>query len=217
MARLPQPPVPHALRQMTRYDDVLALDRRTRLVRIFTRGGRHGQQWNGFRYTGPLPHARFDPQQPGPGGVPAMTADEGVSYFGLDLANSVASVFQVTSIVDPVTRAPYLTVFRPARSIQVLDLSRNWPTRAGASQEISSGPKAITQAWARAIRAAFPELDGVYYRSSMDAGNPTICLWDPPAASAIPLEPDILLPLNHKLLSETLRKVCEELDYTLLG
>ncbi len=55
----------------------------------------------------------------------------------------------------------------------------------------------ITQAWARAIRAAYQDLDGVWYRSSMDGGEPAVCLWDPPAGGALPEKPDVLLPLDH--------------------
>jgi hypothetical protein len=82
---------------------------------------------------------------------------------------------------------------------------------------MSSGPKDVTRAWARAIRAAYPELDGLWYRSSMDAGDPAICLWDPPAASALPDTPDVLLPLDHPGLDLPLGRICEELNYTLIG
>ena len=89
-----------------------------------------------------------------------------------------------------------------------------WNT--SATQAISNGPKERTQAWARCIRAAYPELDGLWYRSSMDAGNPSLCLWDPPSASALPVVPDVLLPLDHPGLDLPLGRVCEELRYTLL-
>ena len=100
------------------------------------------------------------------------------------MRTSVAEVFQATSIVDRRTRSPFLVVLRPRRTLRLLDLAGLWPTRVGASQEISSGPKHVTQAWARAIRAAYPELDGLWYRSSMDSGDPAICLWDPPGGHA---------------------------------
>ncbi|MGH3433637.1 MAG: RES domain-containing protein, partial [Thermocrispum sp.] len=94
------------------------------------------------------------------------------------------------------------------------------PTRAGASQEISSGPKKVTQGWTRAIRAAHPELDGVWYRSSMDSGDPAIALWDPPGGGpngALPDSPDVLLPLNHPGLDLPLARVCADLSYVLVG
>ncbi|HEU5475207.1 MAG TPA: RES family NAD+ phosphorylase [Actinophytocola sp.] len=217
MARLPQPPEPAALRALLRpKDDIVVVDGDTRLVRVFAAGGLHRQRWNTFRRVGPLPHARFDPHPFPPDGRPAPSPDNGVVYFGLTARTSIAEVFQNTSIVDRSTRRPQLVVLRPSRPLRLLDLAGLWPTRAGASQEISSGPRALTQAWARNIRAAHPDLDGLLYRSSMDSGDPAICLWDPPAASALPANPDVLVPLSHPGLDLPLARICAELNYILL-
>ncbi|MFF0148385.1 RES domain-containing protein [Amycolatopsis sulphurea] len=218
MARLPQPPARSVLvKELDRAHDVVAVQPETRLVRIFTAHGNHPQQWNSFRYTGPLPHGRFDQQPPGRGGRPVTDPANGVLYFALTVRTSIAEVFQTTSTVDRTTRGPRLVVVRPTRTLRLLDLSGLWPTRVGASQEISSGPKKLTQAWARAIRTAMPELDGLWYRSSMDSGGPSLCLWDPPAGAALPIAPDVLLPLDHPGLDVPLGRVCEELNYTLLS
>ncbi|MEU5261670.1 RES family NAD+ phosphorylase [Amycolatopsis sp. NPDC021455] len=218
MARLPLPPARSVLvRQLNRAHDVVTVQPTTRLVRIFTAHGNHPQQWNSFRYTGPLPHGRFDQQSPGRGGVPVTDPANGVLYFGLTVRTSVAEVFQTSSTVDRRTRGPRLVVVRPTRTLRLLDLTGLWPTRVGASQEISSGPKKLTQAWARAIRGAFSDLDGLWYRSSMDSGDPALCLWDPPAGAALPIAPDVLLPLDHPGLDVPLGRVCEELNYTLLN
>ncbi|GAB3449862.1 RES family NAD+ phosphorylase [Actinophytocola sediminis] len=217
MSRLPQPPAPAALKTMLRpHEDIVAVHSGTRLVRVFSAAGRHQQRWNTFRHSGPLAHARFDPHPPGPNGERAATAAHGVLYFGLSVRTSVAEVFQQTSIVDRTTRRPHLVVFQPKRTLNLLDLTGLWPTRAGASQEISSGAKDVTQAWARAIRVAFPDLDGLWYRSSMDSGEPAVCLWNPPAADALPAQPDILLPLDYPGLDLPLSRVCDSLNYTLL-
>lgn len=218
MARLPSPPSAAELQALLRRtEDVVAVHRATRLVRIFTAGGRHPQRWNSFRYTGPLPHARFDPHPLSQHGQLSETHEHGVLYFGLSLRTSVAEVYQATSTVDRKTRNPHMVVLRPRRTLRLLDLSGLWPTRAGASQSISSGAKERTQAWARAIRAAYPELDGLWYRSSMEAGSPAVCLWDPPAMTALPVTPDVLLPLNHPGLDLPLARICAELNYILLS
>jgi hypothetical protein len=207
MARLPQPPDPAELAALLRpEEDIVAVHPATRLVRVFTVAGRHPQQWNTFRRAGPLPHARFDPHPPGPRGRPTDAPGHGVLYFGLSVRTSIAEVFQDTSVVDRLTRRPFLVVFRPTRTL-----------RAGASQEISSGPRDRTQEWARAIRLAHPDLDGLWYRSSMDSGNPAVCLWDPPAGAAMPVSPDVLVQLDHPGLDLPLARICEELNYTLLG
>jgi hypothetical protein len=218
MARLPLPPARSVLvTELDRAHDVVAVQPETRLVRIFTAHGNHPQQWNSFRYTGPLPHGRFDQQSPGRGGQPVTDPANGVLYFGLTVRTSGAEVFQTSSTVDRKTRGPRLVIVRPTRTLQLLDLTGLWPTRVGASQEISSGPKKITQAWARAIRSALPDLDGLWYRSSMDSGFPAVCLWDPPAGTALPIAPDVLLPMDHPGLDVPLGRVCEELNYTLLN
>jgi hypothetical protein len=218
MARLPQPPDPAVLAGLLRPDeDIVAIHPATPLVRVFTAAGRHPQRWDTFRHTGPLPHARFDPHPPGPRGRPTDSPDQSVLYFGLTAQTSVAEVFQDTSIVDRVTRRPFIVVFRPTRTLRLLDLAGLWPTRAGASQEISSGPRERTQEWARAIRMAHPDLDGLWYRSSMDSGNPAVCLWDPPSGNAVPASPDALVPLDHPGLDVPLARICEALNYTLLG
>lgn len=218
MARLPLPPPAAELATELRTDeDVVAVHTGTRLVRIFSARGRHLQQWNTFRYTGPLAHGRFDPQSPGAEGTAVTDPRNGVLYLSMSVRTSVAEVFQTTSTVDRATRAPHLVVLRPARTLRLLDLTGLWPTRVGASQHISSGPKSITQAWARAIRQAHPELDGLWYRSSMDSGEPALCLWDPPAWSAFPEQPDVLVPLDHPGLDLPLARICHELNYLLVG
>jgi hypothetical protein len=201
---------------LRRTEDVIAVPAGTRLVRVFTASGNHPQQWDTFRYAGPLPHARFDPHLPNNQGRPTVTREHGVLYFSLSVRTCIAEVYQATSTVDRRSRGPYLVIFRPRRTLRLLDLCGLWPTRAGASQAINSGHKERTQAWARSIRAAYPELDGLWYRSSMDAGNPSLCLWDPPAATALPESPDVLLPLDHSGLDLPLGRVCKELSYTLL-
>lgn len=217
MARLPRPPEAAELRALMRpEEDIVAVHPATRLVRVFAARSAHPQQWNSFRRAGPLPHARFDPQPTTTDGKPGTESGLGVLYFGLSVRTSIAEVFQPTSTVDRVTRGPYLVVLRPRRTLRLLDLGGLWPTRAGASQEISSGPKRTTREWARVIHEAHPDLDGVWYRSSMDSGEPAVCLWDSPSGDALPEQPDVLLPLSHAGLDLPLARVCDELNYTLV-
>ena len=216
MSRLPLPPVPNVLRKLLRrHEDIVVLPTSTRLVRVFVAAGTHQQRWNTFRHTGPLPHARFDTQPPPPNGGVTTSPAHGVLYFGLSVRTSIAEVFQASSMVDRTTRRPHIAVFAPTRPLCLLDLTGLWPTRVGASQEISSGPKDITQAWARAIRDAYPDLDGLWYRSSMDAGDPAVCLWHPPAGDALPLTPEGLLPLDYPGLDLPLARICDSLNYVL--
>ncbi|MGW3991950.1 RES family NAD+ phosphorylase [Amycolatopsis sp. NPDC004772] len=218
MGRLPQPPASAVIKSSLRADqDIVTVSRKTRLVRIFTARGAHVQRWNTFRYVGPLPHGEFDPHPITPDSQVGTFPEHGVLYFSLSLQTSIAETFQVTSIVDRRGRSPHVAVFRPRRAVRLLDLTGLWPTRVGASQDIWVGAnKPLSQAWARTIREALPDIDGLWFRSSMDAGEPALCLWDPPGASCIPSAPDLLLPLAHPSLDEPLARICEQLNYILI-
>ena len=87
--------------------------------------------------------------------------------------------------------------------------------RAGASQAIGSGPRPAARRWARAIRTAFPTLDGLAYPSSMNGGRRCIAVFDP-AADAVPGSPELSLPLSHPGLADPLAVACQALGYRLL-
>jgi hypothetical protein len=109
-------------------------------------------------------------------------------------------------------RPAWLVVFNPARALRLLDLTGTWPTRAGASQAISSGPRDRARAWARAIFSAYDDIDGLWYRSAMDAGRPAVCLWEP-ARDALPEHPRAHLPLDAPALALPIARACRTLGY----
>ena len=84
--------------------------------------------------------------------------------------------------------------------------------RAGASQAISSGPRDRARAWAREIFTAYPDVDGLWYRSSMDAGAPAVCLWER-SANALPAQPWVHLPLSSAALALPVARACRQLGY----
>ena len=216
MARLPMPPDSRALAALLRPQDVKEVPVSTRLVRLYTAGGEHPQQWNGFRYTGPLAHGRFDTHPVSITGQPAASLAHGVLYFGLSARTSVAEVFQQSSVVDRKSRYPHLVVFRPTRPLRLLDLAGLWPTRAGASQEISAGPKidhagvgaSDPRGAPRPRRALVSVLNGLRQPGDLPVG--------PAVGLVVPAAPDVLLPLDHPGLDLPLARICEELNYTLL-
>jgi hypothetical protein len=211
VAKLPLPPPPEQLVDLGLHeDDVVAVAPHTVLLRIHRTAGAHPGRWDEFRHYGPVPTARFDPHLP-----PPRVQAEGVGYAALSLRTCLAEVFQADRVVDRHSGAPYLTGWRPVRVLRLLDLGGTWPTRAGASQALNSGPRDRAQAWARAIRAAFPRLDGVWYPSSMDAGQPCVALYLP-AESARPRRPVGSWPLAHPGLAVPVSAAVEELGYLLL-
>jgi RES domain len=210
--KLPSAPSADALREVgTRDEDVLAVASHTVLWRIHATTGEHVVPWNRLRHFGPLPGCRFEPHDP-----PPHEQAAGVLYLAIDVATCVAEVYQGTRTVNRVDRSPYLTGLRLTRTVALLDLAGTWPTRAGASQSINStGRRDVTSGWARSIHQAFPDLDGLWHPSSMNAGQPCVTLFEP-AGNALPAEAEVSLPLAHPALADPLAVVANALGYRLL-
>jgi hypothetical protein len=215
MAKFPFPPSADRLREIRDDDDIVGVAPMSALARIYQAGGRYPSNWNAFRTVGPVAAGRFDPHPPTPDGVPTDSPGSGVLYAAVELRTCVAESFQAARVVDRRAGRPWLVVFRPARVLRLLDLSGTWPTRAGASQAISSGSRERSRAWARAIVEAYEDIDGLWYRSSMDAGQPAICLWER-ARNALPAAPLAHLPLDAPGLTLPLARACRPIGYLLV-
>lgn len=190
--------------------DVVAVAPHSVVFRIHRTVGVHVLGWNGLRHYGPLASARFDPHEP-----PPREQQRAVLYAGLDVVTCLAEVFQSTRQINRHEGAPYLTGFRPLRTLRLLDLTGRWPTRAGCSQAINTGRRDASRSWARSIRGAFPDLDGLWYRSSMNAGKPCVALFDT-VTDAMPERPIVSVPLAHPGLAEPVAAAADALGYRLL-
>lgn len=215
MASFPLPPPAPRLLEVTEEHDVVAVAGFTALARIYRAAGDHPVGWSQFREHGPVATARFDPHPPAPGGEVHRVKAAAVLYAATALQTCVAEAFQATRVIDRTTNRPHLAIWRPARTLRLLDLSGTWPTRAGASQAIASGPRDRARAWARAIRTAYPDLDGLWYPSAMNAGEPAICLWAP-ARDSMPRSPWSNLPLDAPSLQLPLGRIAAAIGYRLL-
>ncbi|MGH3369512.1 MAG: RES family NAD+ phosphorylase [Nocardioidaceae bacterium] len=174
------------------------------MARIHARGGRYPSTWCDFRYIGPITSARFDHHLPG--------ERRGVLYAAASMATCVAEVFQTTRVVDRASHDRCFTAFRTTRAVRLLDITGDWPTRAGASQATASGPRNRAQAWARAIYEAYPTLEGVWYPSSMHGGHPAVVLFER-AADALPADAELDVPLTHPGLLPDLTRLANALGY----
>lgn len=204
MPKFPWPPAPDELRRVP--VELHTLRTGTLLARIYPRGGRHPTSWPAFRFDGPFPSARFDHHVTG--------AHRGVVYAARDLTTCVAEVFQSSRMVDRFADDRCVAAFRIARSVRLLDLTRDWPTRAGASQALASGPRARAQAWARTIYDAYPRAEGIWYPSSMHGGHPAVVLFER-VGDALPTVADIDVPLSHPGLLPDLTRAASSLGYLL--
>ncbi len=197
-AKLPWPD-PATPLPVLRADDETILPAGTAMARIFSRGGQHPTHWNDFRRFGPT-GSRFD-HHLGESGKPALSADRSIIYLAIKdredaLTTCMAEFFQRAGVIDLAGNDPWFVVFRSARDLSCLDLHGLWPSRAGTSTALSSGPKNRSQAWSRAIHDAYRHLDGIAYPSSMAGHSRAFALYER-AQDALPGSPEL-----HRALAD---------------
>lgn len=180
--------------------------------RIHRTQGDHVLGWSAFRTYGPV--LRFDPHPPPKGEHPSS----GIWYAAASPLGALAEAFQGDRTIDRFRQLPYLTGLRFSRELRVLDVSTSsagsWPTRAGGTYALSTGPHSVTQRWARRIVEAFPDLDGVHYDSRF-SGQGCIALFSA-AADAMPARPVLSLPLTHPGLTTRIAGAAHRLGYLLI-
>ena len=112
--------------------------------------------------------------------IPPKVQYRGILYAATGddaIATCVAEVFQDTRLVDTRRNEPRLAAFPVMEDVALLlDLTGKWPTRAGASTNINSGPRPRCRRWSRVIYDAYPDLGGLYYASSMNGNEPAVAL-----------------------------------------
>ncbi len=210
MAKLPEPPTVAEMREIP--PDVRALPAGTRLWRIYFRGGAHPGAWDRMRAFGPLAGARFDHHD-----ERREVQDLEILYAAIGdeaIATCVAEVFEEGRLVDTEHRDPSLACFELTSAVPVLSLRGRWPTRAGASANINSGPRPRCRRWSRAIHGAYPDIAGLLYASSMNGNEPAIALYEP-AAPSLPPAPVFDRPLSEAPLLLPLERIASSLGYGL--
>lgn len=105
--------------------------------------------------------------------------------------------------------------FTASASIVCLDLSGAWPTRAGASQAISTGLRDTARLWSQAIYEYYPHIQGVLDPSSVYGGGASVALYERGAA-LFPNRPGINRPLVDPGLDPLLRNVASQIGYVIV-
>lgn len=207
MAKLPDPPTSAQLASTPPDERVVPVG--SWIWRIYFRGGAYPTTWSEFRAFGPT-GSRFDHHDP-----PPSVQARSILYGGLDpqgIRTCVAEVFQQQGrTVDRTRNDPWLVGFITTRDLKLLDLTGTWPTRAGASQAISTGPHRRAREWSRRIYEAYPSIEGLLYRSSMTADS-AVALFER-AATAVPAAPQFHRSLADPVLTAPLLQVCGEIGY----
>ncbi len=188
--------------------DILTI--RPLLWRIHRTQGSHVLAWNQLRTFGPISTMRYDPQP-----EPAGSSMEGVLYTATSLATALAETFQATRVVDSRSFGPRVTAWTPTRALRLLDLTGSWALRNGAAFSLATAPKSTCRAWARQIRATWPDLDGLWAPSTM-TGGANVVLWNP-AQTSLPDGPDFSRPLTEPTVHAICNRIArEELGYRLI-
>jgi hypothetical protein len=208
VAKFPESPGADALREIVPRTRILAAQ--TLLTRIYFAGGPHPSRWNHFRGIGPT-EARWDHHSPSVRGVP-LEQSRAVYYCALDIDTCAAEVFQTTRRIDRTRDAPALVVVALREAITLLDLRGTFATAIGASTAIHSGPRSRARTWARDLYEGYPDIQGLYYGSSMNGHSPAIVL-NERARQAMPEQPQFHRALNDDLLVEILQKIAVRLSY----
>jgi len=204
VAKLPRPPA--SLSSVA--PDWRVVPAGTALFRVYFRASRHPTAWNAFRSFGPV-NARFDHHD-----EPPHLQEHGILYAATHPRAALAEVFQAGRLIDVHTDEPWLVGFRLAQPVQLLGLLGLWPTRAGASAAINSGPRPTARRWARVIYASYPEAQGLWYGSSMAANTPCVALFER-AIGALAAAPAFHHALADATLEAFLVRTAAELGYRL--
>ena len=177
--------------------------------RVYFRGSRHPVNWRTFRTYGPT-DARFDHHL-----RPAREQERGILYAAVHPRTAVAEVFQRRRTINTRRLDPWLVGFDTAAELRILDLTGLWPTRAGASMALSTGPHARTRPWSRAAYETYSDLHGLWYGSSMDSMRGCAALFER-AAHAMPLAPAFHRALADVSMRALLEHWATELNYRLI-
>jgi len=117
--------------------------------------------------------------------------------------------------VDTRLRDPQLAAFSLNEDVPLLSLRGRWPTRAGASANINSGPRPRCRRWSRAIYEAYPGVSGLLYASSMNRNRPAVALYER-ASRTLPAAPDFNRPLSDAALLLPLERIASSLGYDIV-
>jgi len=208
MPKLPEPPAIDKVAAIP--PDIHPLALGTRLWRIYFRAGDYPVNWNTFRHFGPT-NSRFDHHL-----LPRSLQDRGILYAAIDGETTFAEVFQEDREIDRGRNSPWLVGFDLDVPVALLNLGLDWPTLAGASAAINSGPRPRARRWSQRIYDAYPRIDGLWYPSSMAGNRPAVALYER-ALAAMPARPVFHRALADPALTTIVIRAAARFGYGVVG
>lgn len=211
MERLPDPPaLPELLLKPPPEQRVLPVG--TLLWRIFLREGPHPVLWDEFRKFGPT-GSRFDHHPDDP--PRRIHPDHGILYAAERYSCAFGEFFQSGSAINRDLNKPWLVQFATIVPLTCLDLTGGWMMKVGGGAAISSGERAQARKWSRVIYSAWPGIDGICYRSSLNPDWLAFALYER-AQRGIAAVPLLHAPLTDSRLSPLIAHAAAETGYDLL-
>jgi len=211
VAKFPEPPGVDALKKIS--PSLNTYKKGSLIWRLHFFGGSYPTNWHEFRYYGPT-SSRFDHHRPKSNGE-SQTQKRGIMYLAKNGPTCIAEVYQATRIIDRHSQSPWLTAFRIATDIQLLDLTGIFTTTIGASSAIHTGPRPRARRWTQELYAAYANIDGILYCSSMYGNAPAIALFER-GKRAIPKLPMFHRALNDLAMSALLTETANNISYQLV-
>ncbi|MDE0350408.1 MAG: RES domain-containing protein [Gammaproteobacteria bacterium] len=211
-AKLPRAPDRRRLQRLA--PAVVPIRAGTLVHRVYRRGGVYRSSWSTLRDFGPT-DARFDHHLVDETGVP-QRQDRAIGYYAGDIPTALAETFQSGRLVDRQRDQPWLASFHLTRDLRVLDLTGTFAVQAGGSMKLVSGPRSWSQNWSRAFYECYPEVEGLYYPSSL-TNLPAMAIYERVLRSSpFPAAPVLHRALADPLLIDALREASAMIGYDLM-
>lgn len=213
MPKLPRSP---SVAHLKRIDpDFQELPVGTRLWRVYFRGARHPTTWSAFRCVSPGEGGRFDHHLPDEDGEP-QEQSRGILYAAMNAMTCFAEVFQKARNIDRWKGDPWLVAFDLASPLVLLDLTGAFVTRSGASMALMAGPRPVARRWSQGFYEAYPQIQGLYYPSSMHGNASAVALYERVGKiGAIPPQPSFHRALADAAMLTVIRNAARTLGYRL--
>lgn len=142
--------------------------------------------------------------------------ERGILYAALDLPTVFAEFFQRNRRINRSLRQPWLVSFAMSGELRLLNLTDTYCLRVGASAKLASGPFFHAQNWSRGFYEAYPDIQGLYYPSSL-TNRPTIALYErADKPSMFPGNPVFHRALADPTLHKALVALGAEIGYGLI-
>lgn len=211
MSKLPQEPDLERLRAIAPSLQTIAPGQV--FHRIYKRGSDYPTKWNTFRYFGPL--SRFDHQVADELQKPTLQ-HRGILYAAGDIPTAFAESFQHNRRhINRHRDQPWLASFHFESTLQLLNLTDTFCVRAGASMKLVSGPFTYSQNWARGFYEAYPDIQGIYYFSSL-TNRPAIALFERADTTSLFSNATVLhRALADPLMFSAITSIVSEIGYGL--